>query len=174
VPGSVLGFSATFNWSPGNGATMSSLTLGTAGPGSSNLYNSGPTTATSATVAGIPTNSATVYAQLGSFNGTTWTYTNYTYTESPPPALAALISPAPGSTLGTSQVFTWSTGTDVTMYDFSLATSPGHYDLYNSGHITATSVSVTGLPSGGGTVYATLYSYIDGVWQQTTYTFTEQ
>jgi hypothetical protein len=153
---------------------MSSLTLGTAGPGSSNLYNSGPTTATSANVATIPTNSATVYAQLGSLNGTTWTYTNYTYTESPPPANPALISPTPGSVLGTSQVFTWSTGTDVGQYDLSLGSVPGHYDLYNSGHITGTSVSVTGLPTGGATIYAQLWWSFGGVWQFTSYTFTEQ
>jgi hypothetical protein len=171
APGSLLGFSATFTWSPGSGATMSSLTLGTAGPGSSNLYNSGPTAATSATVAGIPTNSATVYARLGSFISGTWTYTNYTYTESPPPTPAALISPTPGSVLGTSQIFTWSTGTDVTLYDLALGTEPGSYNLYNSGHITGTSVTATGLPSGSATIYATLWWYIDGVWQFTRYTF---
>ena len=150
---------------------MSSLTLGTAGPGSSNLYNSGPTTATSANVTGIPANSATVYAQLGAFISGTWTYTNYTYTESPPPTPAALISPTPGSVLGTSQVFTWSTGTDVTLYDFSLGTVPGSYNIYNSGHITGTSATVTGLPSTGATIYAQLWSYIGGVWQYTSYTF---
>jgi sugar lactone lactonase YvrE len=173
APGSVLVFNAAFTWSPGNGATMSSLTLGTTGEGSSNLYNSGPTTATSANVAGIPTNSATIYAQLGSYNGTTWTYTNYTYTEAPPPASSVLISPTPGTVLGTSQTFTWSTGTDVALYDLALGTVPGSYNIYNSGHITGTSVSVTGLPSGGGTIYATLWWYIDGVWQYTRYTFTE-
>jgi hypothetical protein len=71
-------------------------------------------------------------------------------------------------------MFTWSTGTDVTLYDLALGTEPGSYNLYNSGHITETSVSVTGLPSDGATIYATLWSYIDGVWQFTRYTFTEQ
>ena len=87
---------------------------------------------------------------------------------------AALISPAPGSVLGSSAAFTWTAGTGATLYELTLGTTIGAYDVYNSGHITGTSVTATGLPSGGETIYATLYSYIGGVWQQTSYTFTEQ
>ncbi|MGA9672282.1 MAG: hypothetical protein WBQ94_23920, partial [Terracidiphilus sp.] len=174
APGSVLSFNATFTWTPGTGATMSSLTLGTTGPGSSNLYNSGPTTATSATVTGLPTNGAPIYAQLGSYNGTTWTYINYTYMESPPPVKAALSSPAGGSVLGPTASFSWTSGTDVTLYAFWLGTTPGAADIYNSGHTAATSTGTISVPQNGATVYGQLWSYINGTWQYTLYTFTEQ
>jgi hypothetical protein len=67
---------------------------------------------------------------------------------------AALISPTPGGVLGSSATFTWTAGTGVTQYELTLGTSAGAYDVYNSGHITATSVTATGLPLNGTTVYA--------------------
>jgi hypothetical protein len=176
APGTVLpGSVATFTWSPGTGATLSSLVLGTTGPGSSNLYNSGQTTATSANVTGLPTASATIYAQLGSNAGGSWQYTNYTYTEAPAPVKAALLSPpspTPGSVLGSSAAFTWSTGTGVSQYAFWLGTSPGSANIYNSGHITGTTTGSIPIPSTGATVYAQLFSYISGTWVYSTYTFT--
>jgi hypothetical protein len=176
APGSVLGTSQTFTWSTGTGVTQYELTLGTT-IGAYDVYNSGHITATSVTATNLPGNGATLYAELWSYMNGAWQYTSYTFTEgvfAPTSFPAVLISPTPGSVLGTSQMFTWSTGTDVTLYDLALGTKPGSYNLYNSGHITGTSAAVTGLPSGGGTIYGQLWSYIGGVWQYTSYTFTEQ
>jgi hypothetical protein len=172
-PGSVLGLAAKFIWSPGTGNTMTSLALGTGGAGSSNLYNSGPTTATSAFVLHLPSNSGTVYARLGSYNGTTWSYTDYTYTAAAPYVKAALTSPTPGTVLGSSAGFTWSAGTGVTNYALWLGTTPGGYDLYNSGHTTALSSGAVALPGNDAPIYATLYSYVGGEWLYSTYTFIE-
>ncbi|MGP8173543.1 MAG: Ig-like domain repeat protein, partial [Terracidiphilus sp.] len=62
APGSVLtGSSVTFTWTAGRGPTAYELYLGTTGVGSNNLYYSGLTTATSASVTGLPTNGVTVY-----------------------------------------------------------------------------------------------------------------
>ena len=41
-----------------------------------------------------------------------------------------------------------------------------------SGPVTKTSVSVTGLPTNGETIYATLLSMVNGVWQPVYYTYT--
>ena len=90
-----------------------------------------------------------------------------------PPAPAALISPAQGSVLGSSATFTWSAGSGASQYALWLGTTRGAADLFNSGHITATSTSVTNLPMIGATVYAQLWSYLSGGWQYTSYTFTE-
>jgi serine protease len=77
---------------------------------------------------------------MGSYIGGAWTYTDYIYTESPPPVNAALLSPTPGTVLGSTATFTWSPGTDVTMYVLHVGTTgPGTQDLYNSGYTTATS-----------------------------------
>jgi len=57
-----------------------STPAGTTGVGSHNLYNSGPTTATTETVNGLPTNGVTVYARLWSYINQKWQTIDYTYT----------------------------------------------------------------------------------------------
>ena len=87
---------------------------------------------------------------------------------------AVLTSPTPGSVLaGSAVTFGWTPGVGVTSYSLYLGTTGvGSANLYNSGAITATSASVTGLPITGGTVYARLGSNINGTWHFTDYTYT--
>jgi hypothetical protein len=175
APGSVLGSNATFTWSAGSGVSQYAIWLSTTN-GSSNLYNSGHITTTSAAVTGLPMNGATVYAELWSYMNGGWQFTLYTFTEGVGGATsvpAALISPAPGSVLGSSATFTWSAGSGVSQYALWLSTTSGSSNLYNSGHTTATSAAVTGLPTNGATIFAQLWSYMDGGWQFTVYTFKE-
>jgi hypothetical protein len=54
------------------------------------------------------------------------------------------------------------------------STGVGSYNLFNSTPITATQVSVTGLPTNGEKLYARLYSLINGAWQYNDYTYTAQ
>jgi hypothetical protein len=91
----------------------------------------------------------------------------------PAPSPATLTSPAPSSTLtATTQLFKWTAGTGVSQYDLHLsAVAPGGYDLYASGHITGTSTTVYGLPTNGETIYARLYSIINGVTLYNDYTY---
>ena len=91
APGSILaGSSVGFGWSAGAHVTNYQLMLGTTGVGSSNVYNSGSTTATSVNVTGIPTTGATLYARLSSEIAGTWSSADYTYTEaSPAPTLSS-------------------------------------------------------------------------------------
>ena len=175
TPGSVLGSSAAFTWTSGTGVTALQFWLGTTGAGSSNLYNSGLTTATSATVTGLPANGGTIYARLLSEIYGGWKYTDYTYTESDTSVKAMLTTPTPGSVLaGSSVAFTWTAGTGPAAYQLYLGTTGvGSYNLYDSGSTTATTKTVSGLPTNGVTVYARLWSEIGGVWQSTDYTYTE-
>jgi hypothetical protein len=134
-------------------------------------------TTTSTTVTSLPAKGATVYARLYSDVGGVIQYGDYTYTEAAPAdAPATMISPTSGSTLGTSNVeFTWTTGTGVTQYNLWLGTSgPGSSSLYTSGWVTTTFTTVTSLPDKGATVYARLYSMVDGKVQYNDYTYTEQ
>jgi hypothetical protein len=90
---------------------------------------------------------------------------------------AALSFPTPGSTLtGSSATFNWSAGGGVTEYEFWLGTTgPGSDDLDFLRSVTALSSGlVSNIPTNGKTVYARLYSKINGVWQYTDYTYTEQ
>jgi hypothetical protein len=173
-PGSTLGTSnVTFTWTPGYGVASYTLWLGLSGPGSSSLYNSGPMTAPSATVTSLPARGATVYARLFSVIGGKSQHNDYTYAEAGSPA--AMTSPAPGKTLGTSGVtFTWTAGYGVTEYNLWLGTTAaGSSNLYSSGWVTATSATVAGVPPKGATVYARLYSMVEGVEQYIDYSYTE-
>jgi len=171
APGSVLtGSSAIFTWSPGRGPTEYMLFLGSTGVRSDNLYNSGPTTATSVSVADLPVNGETIYARIYSFINGAWHCDDYTYTAA---SQATLTFPAPGSTLtGSSATFTWSAGTGATEYYLLLGSNgAGSDNLFNSGYTSHNSVNETGLPVNGETIYARLYSYIGGAWHYLDYIY---
>jgi hypothetical protein len=73
--------------------------------------------------------------------------------------------------------FTWSAANPATYYWFNLGTASSGANaknLYSGSPTTATSVTVSGLPTNGETIYATLYSYIGGAWQPTVYTYKAQ
>jgi hypothetical protein len=127
-------------------------------------------------VTSLPAKGATVYARLYSMVNGAVEYNDYTYTESPAGTPAAMISPMGGSTLGTSNVqFTWTTGTGATEYNLWLGLSgPGSSSLYASGWLTTTSTTVTSLPAKGATVYARLYSMVNGAVEYNDYTYIEQ
>ena len=172
--------SATFTWLPGGGVSDYWFNLGTAnvGANSKNIYSGSSITTTSVTVTGLPTNGETMYATLYSYIAGTWQPTVYTYTASGSPTPAALTSPTPTSTLTSSSVtFTWSAGSGVTYYWLNLGTASSGANaksLYSGGATTLTSVTVSGLPTNGETIYSTLYSYIAGAWQPTVYTYKAQ
>jgi hypothetical protein len=172
VPGGTLtGSNATFTWTSATGATGYILSLGTTGAGSYNLYYSGSTTAHSATVSGLPTNGQTVYARLTTNSNGIWEHTDYTYTSA---TLAVLTTPTPGSTLaGSSVTFNWTTAAGATGYILSLgSTGTGSYNLYYSGSITGTSVTVNNLPTNGETIYARLTTNFNGTWVHADYSYT--
>ncbi|HUD14317.1 MAG TPA: choice-of-anchor D domain-containing protein [Terracidiphilus sp.] len=174
APGSTLaGTSVSFTWTAGTGTTRYDLWLGLNGPGSSSLYTTGWLTTTSTTVPSLPTKGATVYARLYSDGSEGEQYNDYIFTE-PTSISAALISPTAGSVLGASnQMFTWTAGTAVTEYALWLGLSPGSYNLYATGWLTTTSITVPILAAKGATVYARLYSDGSGGEQYNDYIFTE-
>ncbi|MGB6691881.1 MAG: choice-of-anchor D domain-containing protein, partial [Terracidiphilus sp.] len=172
--GSILsGSAATFKWTKGDGATGYRLYLGTTGAGSDNLYKSGAMKSTSVAVGGLPKNGVKIYATLYSEIDGAWQDAHYTFTEAGKPVLAALTSPPPGSVLtGSSVTFKWTAGGGPAAYRLYLGTTANSSNLYDSGSITGTSVTVNSVPDDGTTVYATLSSEIDGGWQSSGYTFT--
>jgi hypothetical protein len=128
-----------------------------------------------AAVTGLPAYGATVYATLYSEIAGVWQPQSYTYTESGSPAPAAIASPLPGTLTSTSVTFTWTSGNNVQQYWFNLGTAntgTGAKNIYSGSSTTLTSATVSGLPNNGETIYATLYSYINGAWQPTVYTYT--
>jgi len=164
----------TFQWTTGTGVTEYQLNLSAVSPGASDLFLY-KGTATSATASSLPAYGAEVYATLYSKINGVWQSNSYVYYESGPRP-AQLTSPTPGlgTILGASNVtFQWTTGAEVADYQLNLsAIGQGQSELF-SYKGTATSAVVSSLPANGATVYATLYSKINGVWQQNAYQYTE-
>jgi predicted phage tail protein len=162
APGSTLpGPSVTFQWVGNTGVTTFDLWLGTSGVGSNNLWSSGSTTATSATVGGLPTNGETIYARLFAIVSGVLQHYDYTFTATSP---AMLTSPTPGGGLpGPNATFMWSPANGATGYDLWLGTSGvGSNNLWSSGMTTATSVTFGQLPASGVQIYARLFTYFTG------------
>jgi hypothetical protein len=171
----ILGASnVAFTWSAGVAVTEYQLGIGTVAGGQDLFLYKG--TATTATASSLPANGVEVYATLYSKIGGVWQSNAYVYTESGTPTAAVLQSPTPGlsTILGANNVlFTWSKGVDVTDYQFNLsAVKAGGSELYTYKG-TLTSATVSSIPANGVTVYARLYSYLQGAWQYTDYQYTE-
>jgi len=83
-----------------------------------------------------------------------------------------MVSPAPGSTFsGSTVTFQWTAGS-ATAYALTLGSSARTIDIYNSGTIHTTSVTVSNIPTDGRTVFATLYSQVNNTWVSNIYTYT--
>jgi hypothetical protein len=167
--------SAGFTWSAVSGASAYDLHLSAVAPGGYDLYASGPITGTSTTVRDLPINGGRIYARLYTIADGVTNYIDYAYTAMSA-TLAQVKYPAPGSTFPTSTVwFDWTPGTGVTQYDLHLsAIAPGGYDLCASGPMTRTYKTVSRIPLHGETIYARLYSIIDGEKQYIDYTYKAQ
>jgi hypothetical protein len=89
-----------------------------------------------------------------------------------PKVIPFMMSPTPGTTLSsTSPTFSWSSGPGVSFYELCLGTALGKCDLYQKVSPTALSMTPTGLPNNGSTIYARLYYKIGGGWWYDSYTY---
>jgi hypothetical protein len=174
APGSTLGSSTvTFVWSTGSGVAEYWLEVGT-NFGSNQIYGQSQGTNLSATVSGLPANGSTVYVRLWSRISGAWQFNDYTYTATTAGTgvSAAITSPVPGSTLTSSTAtFVWNTGTGVSEYWLEIGTTFGGNQLYSQSQGTSLSVSVSGLPANGSTLYVRMWSKISGVWQFNDYVY---
>jgi hypothetical protein len=86
---------------------------------------------------------------------------------------AAMLSPAPGSTLSSSTVaFNWTAGSGVSQYWLEIGTSPGGTELYGANQGTALGVTLPGFPTDGRVLYVRLRSLIGSSWQYNDYSYT--
>ncbi|GJQ57250.1 MAG: hypothetical protein SCALA701_00510 [Candidatus Scalindua sp.] len=175
TPGSTLTTSTvTFGWSAGTQEDLYRLHVGTTGPGSKDIIKQNGLTQTSLTVTGIPTDGSMVYVRLWWRIGSTWFKTDYTYqTGSTTADTPEMTSPTPSSTLTTSTVtFGWSAGTQEDLYRLHVGTTgPGSKDIIKQNGFTQTSLTVTGIPQNGTTVYVRLWYRIGGDWSFIDYTY---
>jgi serine protease len=160
----------TFDWSTGSGVSQYWLEVGPTGVGSKNLFNASAGTSTWRNVPGLPS-SGTIYVRLWSHRGGAWQFNDYTYTGGGANS-AAMTSPSPNSTLpGTSVTFNWTAGTGVGQYWLEIGTTPGGTNIFTASNGTATSRTVTGLPTTG-TLFVRLWSHQGGAWRYNDYVYT--
>jgi hypothetical protein len=172
-PGSTLsGSTATFIWSAGSVASAYWLDVGTV-QGQGNIFAQNVGLVTSQTVTGIPTGGATIYARLWTLIGGFWQVSDYRYTAATLGSKATMTSPVPGSTLGgSSATFTWSEAAGASAYWLDVGTALGQGDIFAQSLALASSHTVTGLLTAGGTVYVRLWTLTAGAWQFNDYTYT--
>jgi len=172
APGSALpGPNVTFTWSAATGAvSWYFLSLGSTGPGSKNIFNTGDRTVTSWTATGVPTNGETIYARLTTnFNGVSL-YSDYIYAAA---TQSALVSPAPGAVLpGPTVMLNWTASTGATGYTVWLGSTGVGSNNISDRRETTTSDSFAGLPTNGETIYARLYTNFNETEAHADYTYT--
>ena len=168
------GASVTFTWVPGAASSAYWLDVGPV-PYGNTYYQSGNLgNQTSATVNNLPTDGSAVYVTLWSYTNGAWTNTEYQYTAYGAGLIGVMQTPTPGSTLtGSSQQFTWLAGSQSSAYWIDAGSTQGGNQYFQSGNIgNVTTYQVTGLPTDGSTVYITLWSLVNGQWENNQYTYT--
>ncbi len=168
--------SVTFSWTPASPPTNYWIDMGSTA-GGNNYEQSGslPSSQTSVTVSGLPSDGSTIYVTLYSFIGGNWVSNSYTYTAlSGGSAAATMTNPATNgaTTSGTSITFTWTAGSGTAWWIDVGSSAPGGNDLYQSGSLNTQSATVSDLPANGSTIYVTLYTYVNGNWINNQYTYT--
>jgi hypothetical protein len=175
APGSTLtSGTVTFTWTASDvPGTQYALQIGTNGQGTNNIYVSPPLNGTSVTV-NLPTTGGKLYVGLSQGTTGPWLYTPYVYTEAKITP-AAIVTPAPGSTLKSGSVtFTWTASTvPGTQYQLQIGTNgQGSNNVYVSPVLKGTSETVN-VPTTGATLYVGLSQGTNGPWTYTPYSYTE-
>ena len=175
TPGTTLtGSTVTFIWTAGSGATAYWVDIGSSSGGNQYYQSGNLGNVLTTTVSGLPTNGSTIYVNLYSMIGGTWTTNAYIYQAFNATAgLAAMISPTPGTTIGgNSAMFTWSSDPLATAYWIDIGSAAGASDIYSSGNLgNVQSAKVYSLPASGNAIYATLYSLVQGQWVSNSYSY---
>lgn len=164
----------TFTWDAGTGPASYALWVGSS-PDGYDLYAANEGTNRTRTVT-LPTDGRRIYVTLhslisGAYQSNSYYFTAFTAGGSP---AAQITSPATGSTLaGTSLALSWSAGTGVSSYSLWVGSNPQGYDLYAGSEGTNRLRTIT-VPADGRPVYVTLWSLINGAYQQSSAWFFTQ
>jgi len=163
---------AAISWNAVSDAQAYYVYVGTA-VGQSNIYNSGSisTTITSITPTGLQTNTLYYLRLWTEINGSWGShYVDTTFTTGY--GTAHLSNPLNGATnTDPFAPLTWNSAPTATSYTLNVGSSPGAADVFNSGPVTATSITVPGLQINT-KYYATLYTQFSSGTQSSASTFT--
>ena len=163
-----------FSIAAGTYAGPQSVTISDATSGATIYYTTNgvtPTTASAIYAGAIPVSASQTIMAIATAPGMSTSASasaGYTIQQ------AAMLSPAAGAVFsGPSAMFTWTAGAGAAGYSLYLgSTGAGSHNLYTSAQLTTTSVAVSGLPVNGSTIYARLFTSINGTLAYSDYTYT--
>ena len=113
---------------------------------------------------GPPVGTWNIFVTQGTLAATNYTFTFVNGILTVNPAVAGITSPAKGSTLSDVTVsFVWTHETGATAYQMWVGATPGGKEYGYCG-TTGLTCTLSGLPSDGSQVYATLYGLASGNW----------
>ena len=111
-----------------------------------------------------PVGTYTITAAQGTLSAQNYNFTFVNGTLTVTAAVAQITSPPKHSTLTSSTAtFTWSHETGATSYQLWLGHSAGAHDITTIG-TSGLTATITGLPTDGSLIYATLYGYANNSW----------
>ncbi len=151
-------------WTTIRGAEGYALRLGTRA-GAADLLDAGEGLDTTLETPALPAGTE-IFARLSTRHGGEWRHRDTSFTL----AGAALLPAAAGATGAAGSRLTWTPISNAEAYLLYVGTTPGAQDLASSGELQGTSFLVT-LPAGR-TVYVSLWTKADGVWNGTAATRT--
>ncbi len=149
----------SFTWSPVLDALSYSLWIGTSA-GANDAYTAGGTLSTGAVVTLNP--STTYYVRVWTQKAQGWYYSDSTFQTGL--GISRLVLPANNATgLDPYQVqFSWSSITGALSYSLYVGSTPGGKDVYASGEVTTTTLSITLLPNTS--YYARIWTKTESGW----------
>ncbi len=171
VNGAVLDPVTTFQWSTGTGVTDHWLWVGSC-QDCVDLLSEEQGRQTARTIP-LPVDGRRIYVTLFSYVGGAWYFVDYQFTASRDTArMASMITPTPGTTLGTTHQFTWDPGRYVDQMWLRIGTCSGCADIFDENQGLHT-YRVVNFASRDRVVYVRLYSRINGAWYYYEYQYRE-
>lgn len=167
--GSTLSTSQTFTWTSGTNAQTYWLWVGSC-QDCTDLYDGNLGLRRQETV-GVPSDGRRIFVTLFTLLNGEWWWYDYQYAApNRTGARAEMLRPAAGSTLGSSETFSWSRGENVDHYWLWIGSCQNCTDILDESMGTSTSRTV-GLPLDGRVIHVTLFSLINGDWYWHDYQF---
>jgi len=166
--------SAPFVWNSLPDAQSYFLTIGSS-RGARNVYDSGATTTTASFVPGLVP-ARTYYVRLYTEKYNRWRYVDSTFqvaqapSSSPAPGLSFTAPVNQAAAVDPFSSASWIAVGSVTSYTLHIGMTPGAWDVYDSGQIMSTSISLAGIGYGK-SYYARLWANQNNVWSYTDISF---
>jgi len=165
---------APFVWNSLPDVQFYYLTVGSS-PGARNVYDAGETRATAAFVPGLATGRI-YYVRLYTNKSGSWRYVDSTFQiaqtpQSRPSSTLSFITPVNGETaVYPFSSASWIEDPGATSYTLHIGTTPGEWDVHDSGQIASTSVPLAGIGYGK-SYYARLWENRNTAWSFTDVSF---